>query len=62
MVPQKVKWVVVKINLIYDPVIQEEVNIKKTEKVYLRSQILERPSIDEYWNISGVPILPEKVI
>ena len=32
------------------------------EKVYLRSQILERPSIDEYWNISGVPVLPENVI
>ena len=34
----------------------------KTEKVYLRSQILERPSIGEYWNISGVPVLPENVI
>ena len=33
-----------------------------SEKVYLRSQILERPSIDEYWNISGVPVLPENVI
>ena len=32
------------------------------EKVYLRSQILERPSIGEYWNISGVPVLPENVI
>ena len=31
-------------------------------KVYLRSQILEHPSIDEYWNISGVPVLPENVI
>ena len=35
---------------------------KKKEKVYLRSQILECPSIDEYWNISGVPVLPENVI
>ena len=32
------------------------------EKVYFRSQILERPSIGEYWNISGVPVLPENVI
>ena len=32
------------------------------EKVYFRSQILERPSIDEYWNISFVPVLPENVI
>ena len=32
------------------------------EKVYLRSQILECPSIAEYWNISGVPVLPENVI
>ena len=32
------------------------------EKVYFRSQILERPSIVEYWNISGVPVLPENVI
>ena len=33
-----------------------------TEKVYLRSQILERPSIGGYWNISGVPVLSENVI
>ena len=26
------------------------------------SQILERPSIGEYWNISGVPALPENMI
>ena len=32
------------------------------EKVNFRSQILERPSIVEYWNISGVPVLPENVI
>ena len=32
------------------------------EKVYFRSQILERPSIGEYWNIFGVPVLPENVI
>ena len=32
---------------------------RKREKVYFRSQILERPSIGEYWNISGVPVLPE---
>ena len=35
---------------------------QKLEKVYFRSQILERPSIGEYWNISGVPVLPENVI
>ena len=35
---------------------------KNSEKVYFRSQILERPSIGEYWNISGVPVLPENVI
>ena len=32
------------------------------EKVHFRSQILERPSIGEYWNISGVPVLHENVI
>ena len=32
------------------------------EKVYFRSQILEHPSIGEYWNIFGVPVLPENVI
>ena len=36
--------------------------VSKTEKVYFRSQILERPSIGEYWNISGVPVLPENMI
>ena len=41
---------------------QMDQNIRILEKVYLRSQILERPSIDEYWNISGVPVLPENVI
>ena len=41
---------------------QEIGNVKIRKKVYLRSQILERPSIDEYWNISGVPVLPENVI
>ena len=35
---------------------------KLVEKVYFRSQILERPSIGEYWNISGVPVLSENVI
>ena len=35
---------------------------KSLEKVYFRSQILERPSIGEYWNIFGVPVLPENVI
>ena len=29
------------------------------EKVYFRSQILERPRIGKYWNISGVPVLSE---
>ena len=33
-----------------------------SEKVYFRSQILECPSIGEYWNISGVPVLSENVI
>ena len=33
-----------------------------SEKVYFRSQILERPTIGEYRNISGVPVLPENVI
>ena len=33
-----------------------------TEKVYFRSQILERPSIGESWNIFNVPVLPESVI
>ena len=38
-------------------------SIKMWEKVYFRSQILERPSNSgEYWNISGVPVLPENVI
>ena len=33
------------------------------EKVNFRSQILEcRPSIGQYWNIFGVPVLPENVI
>ena len=36
--------------------------ILEQEKVNFRSQILERPSIGEYWNISGVPVLPESVI
>ena len=36
--------------------------IKKVEKVYFRSQILERSNIGEYWNIYGVPVLPENVI
>ena len=30
--------------------------------VYFRSQILERPSIGEYWDIAGAPVLPENVI
>ena len=32
------------------------------EKVNFRSQILECPSIGQYWNILGVPVLPENVI
>ena len=36
--------------------------IRFVEKVYFRSQILGRPSIGEYWNIFGVPVLPENVI
>ena len=31
-------------------------------KVYFRSQILECPSIGEYWNIFGSPVLLENVI
>ena len=31
-------------------------------EVYFRSQKLKHPSIGEYWNISGVPVLPENVI
>ena len=36
--------------------------ILSSEKVYFRSQILERPSIGEYWNISGVPVFSENMI
>ena len=36
--------------------------IKTWEKVNFRSQILECPSIGQYWNIFGVPVLPENVI
>ena len=32
------------------------------ENIYIRSQILECPSIGQYWNISGVPVLAENVI
>ena len=32
------------------------------EKVYFGSQILERPSIGQYWNNFGVPVLPENVL
>ena len=35
---------------------------KRGGEVYFRSQILERPSIGEYWNIFGVPVLLENVI
>ena len=35
--------------------------ITNLEKVNFRSQILERPSIGEYWNTFGVPALPENV-
>ena len=35
---------------------------ENSEKVYFRFQILERPSIGEYWNILGVPVLAENVI
>ena len=37
-------------------------NRQDWEKVYFRSQILECSSIGEYWNIFGVPVLPENVI
>ena len=36
--------------------------IQKAEKVYLRSQILERPSMVEYWKISGIPVVLENAI
>ena len=36
--------------------------IEKSEKVNFRSQILVHPSIGEYWNTFGVPVLPENVI
>ena len=32
-------------------------NVSTYKKVYFKFQILERPSIGEYWNISGVPVL-----
>ena len=32
------------------------------ENVYLRSQILERPSIGNNWNISCIPVLTENVM
>ena len=38
------------------------IKIGLPEKVYFRSQILEHPSIDQCWNISGVPVLPKNVI
>ena len=38
------------------------VYIKHPEKVNFGSQILERPSIGEYWNIFSLPVLPENVI
>ena len=36
--------------------------VENKEKVYFRSQILECPSIGEYWNIFGVQVLPENVL
>ena len=36
--------------------------MENKEKVYFRSQILEFPSIGEYWNTFGIPVLPENVI
>ena len=44
------------------PIIPFSGDKEQTEKVYFRSQILERPSIGKYWNISGVPVLTENVI
>ena len=37
-------------------------SIVRNGTLYFRSQILERHSIGEYWNISGVPELPKNVI
>ena len=34
-------------------------NILNFYEIEPRSQILERPSIGEYWNILGVPVLPQ---
>ena len=42
--------------------IAEIYKLENLEKVYFRSQILECPSIGEYWNIFGVPVLTENVI
>ena len=39
-----------------------KIEIHFSEKVNFRSQILECPSIGQYWNIFGVPVLPENVI
>ena len=39
-----------------------ETVIRYLENVYFRSQILERSSIGKYWNISGVPVLPENLV
>ena len=41
---------------------RQGIAIQSLEKVYFGSQILQRPSTDEYWNISGLPVLPENVI
>ena len=38
------------------------INILLLETVYLRSKILEGPSIGKYWYISGVLVLPENEI
>ena len=40
----------------------EHAGVIQKEKVNFRSQILVRPSIGEYWNTFGVPVLPENVI
>ena len=52
------------LSLIVKTLIINKIQIKKKEKkkVYFRSQILECPSIGEFWNIFGVPVLHENVI
>ena len=49
-------------NVLKGSQIQKTLPTSLAEKVYFRSQILECPSIGQYWNIFGIPVLPENVI